>query len=146
MAKKLRTVLKELKKYDGNVYIGGENGSGFFYIGGIGDTEKMQKAYEKADAAISLHYASMLETLDHYLGLNCSEWGLDEKLAHIDDMNKLRSRILKAEAYVIHYKNDVLDCDVATTYDKTDPQEKGKIILLKHGVQIGKLWSIDDVK
>ncbi len=51
--KTLKDVMKKLNKegFDGNVYIGGKDGSSFFYIGPY-DKEKIQEVYDRLDKDI----------------------------------------------------------------------------------------------
>ena len=51
--KTLKEVMRKLNKkgFDGNVYIGGKDGSSFFYIGPY-DKEKIQKVYDQLDKEI----------------------------------------------------------------------------------------------
>lgn len=60
--KKLMEKLKK-EKFDGNVYIGGANGSSFFYIGPY-DKKILQKIYDERDKEIRKHSAELNSQLN----------------------------------------------------------------------------------
>ena len=186
----LKKLIEKLnkEKFDGNVYIGGSDGSGFFYIGPY-NKDKIQKIYDQLDKGIraigdadtkELHtnlkkgFASRIELEleqdkrifdDEKKNVDLNDQLSDEKKAEliaklrkrfirsdldielqiVRELNTLSSRIKKVENYKKNYKPNVEDVAVAEYYDKTDPKEPGKIILLE-GCQKGKYWLASEVK
>lgn len=147
--KQLKTILKELKKrgFKDNIYIGGEYGSGYFYIGSIENTEEMLNNYITADTYTRMVYERLLDNFDRMLCLkSVSGWKMIDKFSHVDDLVRTRTKIAHHKEYISHFHQDILNCDVRTTYPKEDISEPGLVIILAYGCQIGKLWLANEAE
>lgn len=89
----LKALMKKLNKegFDGNVYIGGKEGSSFFYIGPY-DKEAIQKVYDEIDKEIRTACAENTNRLEKALHKGVDERIRSEKKKDrkkIDDIEKM---------------------------------------------------------
>ena len=138
----LSKLIKKLNKegFDGNVYIGGKQGSGFFYIGPY-DVEEIQKKYDACDKEIRRQSAETEVEFRNLMSkpINKNVKDIQLMLAVADDIAKLAARTRKYLHYKEVYTKSINDAPVINHYAKTDPNEPGMIIILD-GCQIGKFW------
>lgn len=152
----LKSVMEKLNKegFDGNIYIGGKDGNGFFYIGPY-DTEAIQEKYDKCDASLREANKYAQEQIDKFLtqgmfrrdnlkkiGQNRKEQ-LKLKIDFIRQINALATRVEKLEHYEDNFESKIENVKVYQCYDKTDEKEPGKIILVE-GCQKGEYWLLSE--
>ena len=153
MAQTLKNVVKKLNKmgFDGNVYIGGATGSGYFYIGPY-DKDIVQELYLKQHEKVKNARSTAEEELNYYISQpiklrdQLNEKGEVEKTVLIlqleiaSTINHIANQVKKYMRYEKAFKNDVEEVKVKEFYPKQDINEPGWIILLADMCQRGEYW------
>ena len=94
MPKTLKQVMKKLnkEKYDGNVYVGGKYGSGFFYIGPY-DKNVIQKKYDELDLVIRAACDETINSLKNLMYGGIAGRVIKEKEKDLEKTKKLKKEL-----------------------------------------------------
>lgn len=148
----LKKFLEKLNKdgYEGNIYLGGKLGNGFFYIGPISDTERIELEYKRCYDSVINSRETALDTLRfHFEAKNKfrnEEVNEYERLVLWGEMIGRTAKTLRAhEGFLKRYKDNVFDTKVEESYEKQDIDYPGLVILIDNS-QKGKYWFPEEMK